>query len=74
MKQYTRRAVVVHALSPSTQEAKAGRSLSSKATLVYRANKCQDRLQSYTEEPCLIKPKTKQNKPYSAKYSIKIHL
>jgi hypothetical protein len=49
-----------HAFNPSTQEAEAGRFMSSEASLVYRVS---SRTARATEKPCLEKQyKTKQNK------------
>ena len=55
------RAVVVHAFNPSTWEAEAGGSLSLGQPGLQ--SQFQDKLQSYTEKPCLEKQKhkTKQN-------------
>ena len=50
--------LVAHGFNPSTWEAEAGRSLWVPGQPDLQS-KCQDRLQSYTEKPCLEKPKTK---------------
>ena len=52
----TSRALVAHTFNPSIQEAKAGGSLWVPGQPGIQG-KCQDRLQSYTEKPCLEKPK-----------------
>jgi hypothetical protein len=52
--------MMAHAFNPSTQEAEAGRFLSSRPAW---STEFQDS-QGYTEKPCLEKPKTnKQNVP-----------
>jgi hypothetical protein len=55
--------VVAHAFNPSTREAEAGRFLSSRPA--WSTNEFQDS-QSYTEKPCLEKPKKNKNKKKKA--------
>ena len=52
--------LVAHAFNPSTPEAEAGGSLSDLHQPGIQS-KCQYRLQSYTEKPCLEIPKKKEH-------------